>query len=319
MQAAKQDRIPSGEGLRVGVEVRGRPAHVDETEIGPARLGGPDPADELEDGQRRRPGIATGLADDGRQSLAVDDPLEEDLPDDFAGRLDLDRPDLGHDVIGGGRRLAVEQGQDPVADLGVAGIEDERGGRGPAQELRVAEDDGRIASVGAPGEEDDVGLEGFEAGDLVGRELIGIRPDDLASGRIRGHPGDRKSQVGRQPESRDLKTASGGGGQVNRKFLRPSAAGAEFLPDPAETDGQVVGRRRRLGPGEKPESPRLQGEQGALGVGRPDVDRGEGRGRHGRLAAAISAFSILTTSARSTWGRKTRLKPMSKNFFSTSS
>ena len=103
-EAAEDDRVAAVEGFRVGVEVGRGPAHVDEGEVLPARDALGDRPDELEYGQGRRERIAAGRFDDGREALAVDDALEEDAADDLAGGLDVDRPDLGHDV--GGRRDA---------------------------------------------------------------------------------------------------------------------------------------------------------------------------------------------------------------------
>ena len=295
-------------------------------EILPARDALADRPDELEDGQRRRQGLAAGRGDDARQALAVDDALEEDAADDVAGRLDVDRPDLGHDVGGGGHLASLEDLDDLVPDLAVPCVENDRGRSQTGQAGGVVEDDPGVAAVGAAGEQDDVGIDGPEVGQVLGGELVGIGPDDLAAGRRRGHAGDREGQVRGQPDRRDLEAAAGRGRPVDGDRGGGGAArvaGQHGLADPVEAEAEVVDGRRHDLPAGGPELLPLQPEEASLGIGRSDVDREEERRGHRgprqSLRLSRSCRNRSTTSVRSTWGPKTRSKPMALNFRSISS
>ena len=165
------------------------------------------------------------------------------------------------------------------------------------------EDDPGVAAVRAAGEEDDVGVDGLELGQVLGGELVGEGPDDLAAGRGRGHAGDRKGQVGGQADRGDLEPASGRGGPIDGDvrgggspargigIVSPNVPGENGLADPGEAAAEVVDRRRNDLTAGGAELLSFQEEQSSLGVGRPDIDGEEERSGHQRSRPGLEVLA----------------------------
>ena len=262
-------------------------------------------------------------------SLGVNDPIYEDPADRGARRLDIEHVEFRHDVLGGNRRLSrrVQPCGDAVRRLPVSCDDHGTGDAALREGPGIVPNHFVIAAVGAAGEQDDIGTEILDPGDVTGGQPIGVRADQPGAGAQRGNPRRFRRQLLDQPHGDHAQAARGAGRRQPVREIGKAADAAFQVRERRLHADRDVGRDRRRSLARTDDLGSLQVDRAKFGVGAAEVDEQRGRGVSAhesavRLPPARAAKSLSrasTTSGVRVPGGKARSNPMSRKRFSTTS
>ena len=182
----------------------------------------------------------------------MDDALDEDLADGVAGGLDVEGAEFGHHVFGDRDRFAggLQQTRRLVGRFAVAGDDDRAGDGGGGQLFGVFQDYVGIAAVGAAGQQDDIGGQGLDLGDIALGQAMGKGPRQLGPGAQGGLLGGFGGQFLDQADGDHAEPPGGAGAGEPvlevRQRADPAFQVAERL---GQSAGDVGRHRRRTLPG----------------------------------------------------------------------